>query len=105
MGLYLSGYTGAVGRAVLLLLLATVVSAHPGLTEAEILSRWDEAGPEERRRMGLALDRIQRARRFVEARPILIRFGDKSYTLAELFQEILEPPLAQPLAWYASGYD
>ena len=47
--------------------------------------------------MGLALDRIQRARRFVEARPILIRLGDKSYTLAELFQEILEPALGQPL--------
>ena len=80
-----------------MLLIATAVSAHPGRTEVELLSRWEEAGPEERRRLGLELEKMRQARRFIEARPILIRLGEDTYTLAELFEKIVEPPLLTPL--------
>jgi hypothetical protein len=78
----------------LLFLLVSAVAAERGESEEELLQRWGEADPEERRRLSVVLDRIERARRFSSARPILVEFRDRTYTLAELFSSVLEPALA-----------
>jgi hypothetical protein len=82
-------------RVLLLIpLLCAAAPAMPG--EREILARWAEAGPAERRELRRELDRIGRERRFVEARCVLVEIGERTYTLAELFREILEPALVTP---------
>jgi len=80
----------------LLLVAAGLVWARD--TEADILDRWDTAGPEERRRMSYALDRIEATRRFTSARPVLVLLDGELFTLARLFHEVLEPPLQMPMA-------
>jgi len=62
--------------------------------ERAILKEWDAAGPEERRTMGSALERVDRERRFVDARPVVIPMAGKLVSLADLFLDILEPALA-----------
>ncbi|MHC4956533.1 MAG: hypothetical protein ACYTGZ_22055 [Planctomycetota bacterium] len=66
--------------------------------EAEILAAWSAAGPGERMRMRATLDRIEKERGFVEARCVLVPVGTRTYTLAELFGQVLEPALATPVA-------
>jgi hypothetical protein len=78
---------------VVLLLLLLPATAAERDSEAELLKRWAVAGPEERRRLGAVLDRLERARRFSEARPVLIDFDGHAFPLAELFTGILEPAL------------
>ena len=65
--------------------------------EARILAAWNDAGPAERIWMRGELDRIERARAYVEARCVLVSFDDKTYTLAELFEQVLDPALETPL--------
>jgi len=77
------------------LLLAADLLAAPG--EREILARWADAGPGERLELSEELERIMAARRFVEARCVLVAVGERTYTLAELFGEILEPALRTPV--------
>jgi hypothetical protein len=77
---------------VLLLLLLPATAAERD-SEAELLKRWAAAGPEERRRLSAVLDRLERGRRFSEARPVLIDFDGHAFPLAELFTEVLEPAL------------
>ncbi|MGQ0613214.1 MAG: hypothetical protein ACT4PV_05695 [Planctomycetaceae bacterium] len=64
--------------------------------EAEMLRRWPDAGPEERRRMEAALEEIERARRFVDAPCVLVETGGRLLPLAELFVGVLEPALELP---------
>jgi hypothetical protein len=88
-----------VARAFLLILLAAAAAtAGPGPSESEILDRWDDAGPDDRRRMRAALERFERERRFSRARPIVVRLDGKPRTLAEVFLEILDPALRTPVA-------
>ncbi len=61
--------------------------------EDAILARWSVAGPSERRRMRAVLDAVDERRRFVDAGPLVIPMRERTYTLAELFTEILEPAL------------
>jgi len=81
-----------VRAAALLLLLLPAIAAERD-SEAELLRRWAAAGPEERRRLIAVIDRIERARRFSEARPVLIDFDGHAFPLAELFTTVLEPAL------------
>ena len=61
-----------------LLLLATSASADSGREEeARILAAWNEAGPAERIWMRGELDRIERARAYVEARCVLVTFDER----------------------------
>ncbi|MHC4846845.1 MAG: hypothetical protein ACYTEG_00145 [Planctomycetota bacterium] len=76
---------------VLIPLLCTAVLAAP--SESEILARWPDAGPGERVVLRRELRRLDRERRFVEARCVLVPFGKRAYSLAELFTEFLEPAL------------
>lgn len=80
-------------RAAVLLLVLLPATAAERESEAALLKRWAAAGPDERRRLSSVLDRIERARRFSEARPVLIDFDGRAYPLAELFTKILEPAL------------
>jgi len=61
-----------------------------------MLAQWPSAGPAERLRLRAELDRIERARGFVEARCVLIRFGDRNYSLSELFEKFLDRALETP---------
>ena len=88
------------GPAVVLLLAALPAAGAPNWeaadgrrAEAAILKRWTSAGPDERRRMRAVLDRIERDRRFAEARPVLVTFEQKRWSLAEIFNDVLEPAL------------
>jgi len=81
---------------VVLFLLLLPASAAGRDSEAELLERWAAAGPDERRRLGAILDRLERERRFCEARPVLIDFDDRAFPLAELFTDVLEPALRTP---------
>jgi len=65
--------------------------------EAAIFARWNEVGPAERMRMRGELDRIQRERGVVEARCVLVTYGDRQYTLTELFERVLDPALETPV--------
>jgi hypothetical protein len=76
-----------------LLLLLLPAAAAERDSEAELLERWAAADPDERRRLAVVLDRLERARRFSEARPVLVEFDGRALPLAELFAEYLEPAL------------
>jgi len=81
------------------LLLAAVAVAAPDAAPrsvAEKLRRWEEAGPEERRQSARVFDRFRRARRFSAARPVLIGFEGKTWSLAHLFLDVIEPALSIP---------
>jgi len=81
---------------VVLLLLLLPSAAAERDSEAELLERWAAAGPDERRRLGAVLDRFDRARRFSEARPVLVEFDGRVFPLAEIFTDCLEPALRTP---------
>jgi hypothetical protein len=63
------------------------------LAEAEALHAWPRAGPEERERHARLLARVDRARRFVEALPVVVDLDGRPIALADLFTEVLEPAL------------
>jgi len=88
---------GVVGRVAALLLCFVLPAAAEPPSIVDILSRWDDASPEERRRMSVTLNRLERARRFVDARPVVLAVGKTTYTLAALFQAVLDPALETPL--------
>ncbi|MHC4931253.1 MAG: hypothetical protein ACYTGV_03585 [Planctomycetota bacterium] len=86
----------------ILLLACALAPADPGsecalLGEAEIFDRWPTADPEARRHMSRRLAEIDAARRFSDARPVLVAFGRSSYPLAEIFRRFLDPALELPL--------
>jgi hypothetical protein len=94
--------------ALLLLACAALAQDDPGVLsglqgEADLLDRWQGAGPDERRFLNRRLDELERARRFAEARPVLVVFRGKTYPLAELFETVLEPPLARPVEPQRAG--
>ncbi|MEM8884431.1 MAG: hypothetical protein AAGD14_10195 [Planctomycetota bacterium] len=72
-------------------LLAGSLAAAP--SRADLLARWDEAGPGERLALRRALRACRDAQRFVDARCVLIEFDKRTRTLAELYREVLEPAL------------
>jgi hypothetical protein len=82
---------------VLFLILLAAAAAVAGPSEAEILDRWDDAGPDERRRMRSALEQYERERRFSRARPIVVRLDGRPHTLAEVFLGVLDPALHTPV--------
>jgi len=80
-------------RWVVLVVLALPAAATPREPEGALLRRWSEAGPDERRRLAPELERIAAARRFVSARPVRVAFAERTFTLAELFAQVLDPAL------------
>jgi len=64
--------------------------------ERVILRAWDSADAAERCAMLSRLRAIEHARRFVDARPVLVPFEGRTWTLDGLFGEVLEPALDTP---------
>ncbi|MGH7163438.1 MAG: hypothetical protein ACREID_08130, partial [Planctomycetota bacterium] len=79
--------------ALFLLAAGAAARAGGGESEAEILAAWPSAGPHERRRLAARLEELDRARRFVEARPVMVESGGRARTLAETYAQLLRPVL------------
>jgi hypothetical protein len=77
--------------------------AEEAVEERQLLARWADAEPDARRRMVLRLDEIERTRRYVDARPVLVDFRGRAVPVAELFEGILEPALETPTIPEADG--
>jgi hypothetical protein len=88
----------------LLLIPAPALWASPGEVEtpaaegmAGLRERWERSGPDDRRRIEAVLEPLERARRFSDARPVLVRLDGRVYSLAELFSRVLDPALETAL--------
>jgi len=84
---------GAMRARILVLLLAATAGADD---LEQLYERWDDAGPEEQRRLQRRIERLESRRRYVAARPVLVDFEDRDWRLAELFETVLEPALETP---------
>lgn len=76
-------------RLLLILLLAPSLWA----ADSDLIRQWSEAAPAERGRLRERIEADARRRGFVEARCVLVTVGERVYTLAELFTQVLEPAL------------
>ncbi len=72
------------------LLLVAVVGADDLAT---LYAQWESAGPDERRYLKRRVHRLEKQRRYVAARPVLVDFEGRDWTLAEFFETVLEPAL------------
>jgi hypothetical protein len=68
----------------------------PGALEDALLGRWADADPDARRRLLLRLEEVDRARRYADARPVLVDYRGTLVTVADLFEQVLEPALETP---------
>ncbi len=64
--------------------------------EASLLARWAEADTDARRRLVHRIEEFDRARRYTDARPVLVDLGGRAVPVPEVFERILEPALDTP---------
>jgi hypothetical protein len=88
------------GIAALGLLALVARAGPPGAAgtgeEASLLARWAEADADARRRLVRRIEELDRARRYTDARAVLVDLGGRATPVPEVFERILEPALETP---------